>query len=111
LAAVTAVCGTVSGLLHHPATPTRRSSDLDDGFSGAGSVSVTGASYTDAAGNTGAAGSDSVTIDRLNPTVLVDVVATSLSDTTSSSEEHTSVLQSRGEIVCRAVLAAVRGTV
>jgi Ca2+-binding RTX toxin-like protein len=33
-------------------------------FSGTGSVSVTAGSYADAAGNTGAAGSDSVTIDR-----------------------------------------------
>ncbi|MCY2987973.1 MAG: Ig-like domain-containing protein, partial [Planctomycetota bacterium] len=42
-------------------------------------------SYTDAAGNLGATGSDTVTIDTKNPTVTVAIVATSLSDTTNSS--------------------------
>src|SRR5207253_4678214 len=45
----------------------------------------TAASYTDAVGNTGGTGSDSVTIDTLNPTVAVDIADTSLSDGDNSS--------------------------
>uniref|UniRef100_UPI001FE6B503 Ig-like domain-containing protein n=3 Tax=Mesorhizobium TaxID=68287 RepID=UPI001FE6B503 len=56
-----------------------------DGVSATGSVSVAAGSYTDAAGNTGSAGSDTVAIDRLNPTVGVNIVAASLSDGTPSS--------------------------
>jgi len=56
-----------------------------DGFTGTGSVSVVADSYTDAALNLGGAGSDSVTIDRTNPTVLVAIAEASLSDGTSSS--------------------------
>ncbi|WP_292387379.1 Ig-like domain-containing protein, partial [Mesorhizobium sp.] len=37
------------------------------------------------AGNTGGAGSDSVTIDRVNPTVAVNIVDTALSDSDNSS--------------------------
>ena len=56
-----------------------------DGFTGTGSVTVVSDSYTDAALNLGGAGSDSVTIDRTNPTVTVVIADGSLSDTDSSS--------------------------
>ena len=56
----------------------------NDGIAETGSVSV-GTGYTDAAGNVGVAGSDSVTIDTLNPTVVVNIVAASLNDGANSS--------------------------
>ncbi len=56
-----------------------------DGFTGTGSVTVVSNSYTDAALNLGGSGSDSVTIDRTNPTVTVAIADGSLSDTDSSS--------------------------
>jgi Ca2+-binding RTX toxin-like protein/citrate lyase beta subunit len=56
-----------------------------DGFEGTGSVSVAAGSYTDAAGNAGTAGSDTVAIDTRNPTVLVDIVDASLSDGDNTS--------------------------
>jgi|GEM_PF-691010 len=56
-----------------------------DGFTGTGSVTVVSDSYTDAALNLGGSGSDSVTIDRTNPTVTVAIADASLSDTDSSS--------------------------
>ncbi len=56
-----------------------------DGFAGAGSVAVTAGGYADAAGNPGAAGSDTVAIDRSNPTVAVDIDASLLSDSTPSA--------------------------
>ncbi len=83
---ITAVGGTVSGFtatsdpLVYTATFT-----ATDGFTGTGSVSVASGSYTDAAGNPGVAGSDVVAIDRVNPTVTVDVGASALSDGESSS--------------------------
>ena len=55
-----------------------------DGVETSGSVSVA-TGYTDAAGNTGTAGSDSVTIDTKNPTVVVDIADASLSDGDNSS--------------------------
>ena len=56
-----------------------------DGFAGTGSVSVAAGSYTDAAGNPGSGGSDTVAIDTLNPTVTVDIVDRALSDGDNSS--------------------------
>ena len=56
-----------------------------DGFTGTGTVSLAAGSYTDAALNLGGAGSDSVPIDRQNPTMAVDLVDGSLSDGDSSS--------------------------
>src|SRR4051812_37975770 len=44
-----------------------------DGFTGTGTVSLAAGSYTDAALNLGGAGSDSVTIDTENPTVVVKI--------------------------------------
>ncbi len=58
----------------------------DDGFSGTGSVTVVSDSYTDAALNLGGSGSDSVTIDRSNPTVTVAIADGSLSDSDASSQ-------------------------
>ena len=59
----------------------------DDGFDGTGSVTVTADSYTDAAGNPGGGGTDTVTIDtRSNPTVTVDIVDASLNDADNSSD-------------------------
>src|SRR5690606_3615645 len=56
-----------------------------DGLGGTGSVSVDAGSYTDAGGNAGGAGSDTVGIDTLNPTVTVNIVDTSLSDGDNTS--------------------------
>ena len=44
-----------------------------------------GTGYTDLAGNAGTTGSDTVAIDTLNPTVVVDIVDNSLSDGSNSS--------------------------
>ncbi len=44
-----------------------------DGFTGTGSVAVVSDSYTDASLNLGGSGSDTVTIDRTNPTVTVAI--------------------------------------
>ena len=56
-----------------------------DGVDQTGSVTVNADSYTDAAGNTGATGTDSVTIDTLNPTVTVNIVDASLNDSDNAS--------------------------
>ena len=50
-----------------------------------GSVSVAADSYTDIAGNNGGAGTDTVTIDTLNPTLALDIVDASLNDGDNSS--------------------------
>ena len=65
---------------HYQATFT-----ADDGFTGTGTVSLAAGSCTDAALNLGGAGSDSVAIDRQNPTMTVDLVDGALSDGDSSS--------------------------
>ncbi len=57
----------------------------DDAVETIGSVSVAADSYSDVAGNTGSAGSDTVTIDTKNPTLAVDIVDTSLNDDDNSS--------------------------
>ncbi|MHC2273866.1 hypothetical protein ACVME8_000477 [Bradyrhizobium diazoefficiens] len=81
---ITATHGSISGFTLDDATHYHATFTATDGFAGTGTVAV-GTGYTDAAGNTGGAGSDTVTIDRANPTVAVDIIATSLSDTTSTS--------------------------
>ena len=55
------------------------------GFFGTGTVSVTAGSYTDAAVNLGSGGFDNVPIDTVNPTVTVDIVDPTLSDSDNSS--------------------------
>ncbi len=84
---ISAVGGTVTGLTA-TADPLVYTATFKatDGFSGTGSVAVAAGSYTDAAGNTGAAGSDTVTIDRLNPTVAVKIADGSLADGDASSQ-------------------------
>ncbi|GCE60971.1 beta strand repeat-containing protein [Microcystis aeruginosa] len=57
----------------------------DDAVETIGSVSVAADSYTDIAGNNGGAGTDTVTIDTLNPTLALDIVNASLNDGTNSS--------------------------
>ncbi|WP_253257067.1 Ig-like domain-containing protein, partial [Microcystis aeruginosa] len=42
-------------------------------------------SYSDLVGNNGGAGTDTVTIDTLNPTLVLDIVNASLNDGTNSS--------------------------
>ena len=56
-----------------------------DGLTTTGSVSVAAGNYHDVAGNSGGGNSDTVAIDTENPTVAVNIVATSLSDGTPSS--------------------------
>ncbi|MCC9655500.1 Ig-like domain-containing protein [Rhodopirellula halodulae] len=56
-----------------------------DGFDGIGTVSVNAGSYSDAFGNAGLAGSDSVAIDTLNPEVVVEIVDTLLDESDNSS--------------------------
>ena len=56
-----------------------------DGFSGTGSISLPAGSYTDAAFNAGGLGTDTVAIDRANPTVTVDIVDGTLNQPDSSS--------------------------
>jgi hypothetical protein len=57
-----------------------------DNSTTAGSVIVNANSYTDTAGNSGASGSDTVTVDTDNPTVTVDIVDASLSDADNASQ-------------------------
>jgi hypothetical protein len=56
----------------------------NDGTRATGSVSV-GTGYLDAVGNSGTAGTDTVAIDTLNPTVTVDIVDGALYDGDRSS--------------------------
>ena len=48
-------------------------------------VSVLAGSYTDSRGDPGGAASDTVPIDRANPTVAVDIVDGALNDDDTSS--------------------------
>ena len=57
----------------------------NDGVVATGSVSVDSSSYTDAAGNTGSSGADNVSIETLNPTVIVNIVDAMLSDSDNST--------------------------
>ena len=76
---LTVVDGTVSGL-SGSGTSYTATFIAADGADNIGSVTVNAASYTDGAGNAGAAGTDSVTIDTRNPTVTVNIVDTALND-------------------------------
>ncbi|WP_325809245.1 beta strand repeat-containing protein, partial [Cocleimonas sp. KMM 6892] len=55
------------------------------GTNSTGSVTVDAGSYTNAAGNLGIAGSDTVTINTTNPSVVVNIEDTDLNDTDSVS--------------------------
>src|SRR5437762_2938933 len=68
------------------ATPYHATFTANDGIEDVGSVTVDAAKFTDAALNDNVSATpDSVTIDTKNPTVTVDIVDTSLSDTDNSS--------------------------
>ncbi|WP_453955201.1 Ig-like domain-containing protein [Bradyrhizobium sp. USDA 377] len=108
---ITATNGTISGLTQDDATHYHATFTATDGVSAAGSVSVTAGGYTDPAGNLGGAGTDTVTIDRLNPTVAVDIVATSLSDGTPSSNVTFTFSEAPGASFTAADIAATNGTI
>src|SRR5690606_3574660 len=52
----------------------------DAGYEGSGTVTVTAGSYTDAAGNPGSAGGDTVTIDTAAPTPTITLAANITAD-------------------------------
>ena len=81
---LTAVGGTLSDFTVVDANSYTAVFTADDGIDTTGSVAV-GTGYTDLAGKAGTAGSDTVAIDTLNPTIVVDIVASSLNDGTNSS--------------------------
>ena len=62
--------GTLSGFTAVDGNSFTATFTANDGVETTGSVSV-GTGYTDAAGNVGAASSDTVSIDTLNPSVTV----------------------------------------
>ncbi|RWG79894.1 MAG: hypothetical protein EOQ69_22530, partial [Mesorhizobium sp.] len=70
---VTASHGTLTDFAMIDASHYTAKFTAQDGFDGIGSVSVTAGSYTDTAGNAGAGGSDTATVDTANPTVVVDL--------------------------------------
>ncbi|WP_031245687.1 Ig-like domain-containing protein, partial [Mesorhizobium sp. LNJC384A00] len=84
-AGITVAGGTLSALTwnagHTAATATFTATDASET---AGSVTVD-AGYTDVAGNLGTSGTDTVTIDTLNPSVIVNIVDGALSDTDNNS--------------------------
>src|SRR5436190_13430952 len=76
----------MSALLMDTATTYHPTFTADDGVEGRGSVTTDAAKFTDAALKTNeAATPDTVTIDTKNPTVTIDIVDSSLSDTDNSS--------------------------
>ncbi|MDF3153818.1 Ig-like domain-containing protein, partial [Mesorhizobium sp. XAP10] len=68
---VMATHGTLSNFVTIDASHYTAKFTAADGFDGLGSVSVTAGGYTDATGNAGAAGSDTVAVDTANPTVSI----------------------------------------
>ncbi|MES0064156.1 Ig-like domain-containing protein, partial [Mesorhizobium sp. M0041] len=68
---VTATHGTLSNFVMIDASHYTAKFTAADGFNGDGSVSVTAGGYTDAAGNAGAGGGDTVAVDTANPTVTL----------------------------------------
>src|SRR5204862_164175 len=83
---ISATHGTMSALVMDTATTYHATFTADDGFEGQGSVTVNASKFTDAALNQNeAATPDTVTIDTKNPTVAIDIVDASLSDTDNSS--------------------------
>ena len=85
LADIAATGGTVSALTTTDNITWSATFTATDGFSGTGSVSVANNSYTDLALNPGTGDSDSVAIDTTNPSLLVNIVDASLSDSDNSS--------------------------
>ncbi|HWO55931.1 MAG TPA: Ig-like domain-containing protein, partial [bacterium] len=77
---ITVVGGQLTGLTQISPTQYRATLTSDNGIDVIGSVSVTAGSYIDSIGSGGAAGSDTVHIDTLNPTVAITIHALSLND-------------------------------
>src|SRR4029079_8261887 len=87
LADITASHGTVTNLVQDDATHWHATFTADDGFAGQGSVTVDAHTFTHPSGHlTLVASSDTVDIDRVNPTVAIDIVAGALSDGTPASQ-------------------------
>ena len=89
---VTPTNGSISGFTKDDATHYHATFTATDGVSAPGSVSVAAGSYTDAAGNLGGTGSDSVTIDQTNPSVTItptDDSSSTRSETITFSEAVT----------------------
>ena len=81
---LTAVGGTLSDFTVVDANIYSAIFTTDDGIETTGLVTV-GTGYTDLAANAGSANGDTVAIDTLNPTVVVDIVASALTDGSNSS--------------------------
>ncbi|MER8375762.1 Ig-like domain-containing protein, partial [Mesorhizobium sp. M1338] len=75
---VTTTNGTLTDFVKIDASHYTAKFTAADGFGGLGSVSVTAGGYTDAAGNAGATGSDTVAIDTLRPTATIVVADAAL---------------------------------
>ncbi|MER8646864.1 Ig-like domain-containing protein, partial [Mesorhizobium sp. M1252] len=82
----------------------------NDAFDGTGTVTV-GTAWQDTVGNTGIGDDDTVAIDRVNPTVTVDIVDTQLSDTDSSSQVTFTFSEAPGASFTVADITATHGTV
>jgi Ca2+-binding RTX toxin-like protein len=82
---ITVVGGQLSGFTQLSPTQYRATLTSDNGIDVIGSVSVTAGSYVDSIGSGGVAGSDTVHIDTLNPTVAITVHPLSLNDATPTA--------------------------
>jgi len=82
-----------------------------DNTAGSASVSVTAGSYTDAAGNNGGGNTDTVNVDRINPTVTVNIVDSSLSDADKTSVVTFTFSEAPGASFTLADITALHGTV
>src|SRR5213076_2536548 len=83
---ISATNGVMSALVMDDATHYHATFTANDGIENTGSVTVDAAKFTDAALNANeAAIADTVTIDTKNPTVTIDIVDSSLSDSDNSS--------------------------
>ena len=84
---ITVTGGTLSALSWNAAhTVATATFTATDDSTAQGVVTVNAGGYTDVAGNLGTIGSDTVTIDTANPSVIVNIVDGSLSDTDNSSQ-------------------------
>jgi hypothetical protein len=81
---ITVVAGSLVGFTQVDGNTFTATLMAADGFRGTGRVEVA-STYQDAVGNSGLSGSDTVAIDTLRPSVIVNVVATLLSDNAPSS--------------------------
>ncbi|WP_421791604.1 Ig-like domain-containing protein [Hyphobacterium sp.] len=82
---LTVAGGSISAFTNVDADSWTATFTADDNSTVQGSVTVNAASYTDLAGNAGASGNDTVTVDTVNPTVTVNIVDASLSDADNAS--------------------------